>query len=84
MYVSLFTILQFSSCSNSCKLCQKISVNYTGEFRELFEATEENMNSPLGTIIGKAVGSVNFDRKLATLCCCRDYSRMALQITTLW
>jgi hypothetical protein len=84
MYVSLFTLLQFPSCSISCKLCQKISVSYTGEFRELFEAIAENMNSPLRTILGKAVGSVILDRKQTTLCSCRDCSQMALQITTIW
>ena len=37
--LSLFTVLQkFLSCSNSCKLYQQISVNFTSEFREIFEA----------------------------------------------
>ena len=40
-----------------------ISVNYTGEFPECFEVTAESMNSPLRTILGKSVGSTNFDIK---------------------
>ena len=36
---SLFTVLQkFPSWSNFCKLCQQVSVNFTSEFRENFEA----------------------------------------------
>jgi hypothetical protein len=44
-------------------LCQRNFVNYTDEFRELFEATAESMNSPLGTIPGKAVRSISFDKR---------------------
>jgi hypothetical protein len=40
MYISLFTALQkFPSCSSSCNLYLQISVNYTTEFREIFEAS---------------------------------------------
>ena len=33
-----FFINNFTSCSNSCKLHLRILVNYTNEFRELYEA----------------------------------------------
>jgi hypothetical protein len=33
MYISLFTVLQFTSCKNSCKLHQRITVIYTGELQ---------------------------------------------------